>query len=81
MEGISNVIQNGLRHTFGNSGGEKQVLCYPYFPLSAPSFSVRALKFGTFTNVLRLSLKGEKRRFIVSVVLIMNGIPLRGKSI
>ncbi|NXW25471.1 FEZ2 protein, partial [Circaetus pectoralis] len=26
MEGISNVIQNGFRHTFGNSGGEKQVL-------------------------------------------------------
>ncbi|XP_034513183.1 fasciculation and elongation protein zeta-2 [Ailuropoda melanoleuca] len=26
MEGISNVIQNGLRHTFGNSGGEKQYL-------------------------------------------------------
>ncbi|XP_029449687.1 fasciculation and elongation protein zeta-2 [Rhinatrema bivittatum] len=26
MEGISNVIQNGFRHTFGNSGGEKQYL-------------------------------------------------------
>ncbi|XP_033860834.1 fasciculation and elongation protein zeta-2-like isoform X1 [Acipenser ruthenus] len=26
MEGISNVIQNGFRQTFGNSGGEKQYL-------------------------------------------------------
>ncbi|XP_045142977.1 fasciculation and elongation protein zeta-2 [Echinops telfairi] len=26
MEGISNVIQNGLRHTFGNAGGDKQYL-------------------------------------------------------
>ncbi|RXN01035.1 Fasciculation and elongation protein zeta-2 [Acipenser ruthenus] len=26
MEGISNVIQNGFRQTFGNSGGEKQIL-------------------------------------------------------
>ncbi|GAB1303507.1 Fasciculation and elongation protein zeta-2 [Apodemus speciosus] len=30
MGGISNVIQNGLRHTFGNSGGEKQVFDYSH---------------------------------------------------
>lgn len=44
-------------------------------------FCVRALKLGTFTNLLRLSLKEEKRRFIISAVPIMNGIPLWGKSI
>ncbi|KAG8504796.1 Fasciculation and elongation protein zeta-2, partial [Galemys pyrenaicus] len=38
MEGISNVIQNGLRHTFGNSGGEKQYLTtvIPYEKKSGP---------------------------------------------
>ncbi|KAK2531578.1 hypothetical protein Q9233_005830 [Columba guinea] len=40
MEGISNVIQNGFRHTFGNSGGEKQVLGYLLsFPHSLPELS------------------------------------------
>lgn len=43
MEGISNVIQNGFRHTFGNSGGEKQVLGYLLsFPHSLPALSVGA---------------------------------------
>ncbi|EDM02819.1 fasciculation and elongation protein zeta 2 (zygin II), isoform CRA_b [Rattus norvegicus] len=38
MEGISNVIQNGLRHTFGNSGGEKQYLTtvIPYEKKNGP---------------------------------------------
>ncbi|XP_073194466.1 fasciculation and elongation protein zeta-2 isoform X1 [Lepidochelys kempii] len=38
MEGISNVIQNGFRHTFGNSGGEKQYLTtvIPYEKKSGP---------------------------------------------
>ncbi|XP_056669247.1 fasciculation and elongation protein zeta-2 isoform X2 [Monodelphis domestica] len=38
MEGISNVIQNGFRHTFGNSGGEKQYLTtvIPYEKKNGP---------------------------------------------
>lgn len=40
------------------------------------SLSVWALKVGTFTNLLRPPLKGEKHRFIISAVPIMNRIPL-----
>ncbi|XP_039604326.1 fasciculation and elongation protein zeta-2-like isoform X1 [Polypterus senegalus] len=38
MEGISNVIQNGFRQTFGNSGGDKQYLTtvIPYEKKGAP---------------------------------------------
>ncbi|NWT45670.1 FEZ2 protein, partial [Chroicocephalus maculipennis] len=38
MEGISNVIQNGFRHTFGNAGGEKQYLTtvIPYEKKNGP---------------------------------------------
>ncbi|XP_074845778.1 fasciculation and elongation protein zeta-2 isoform X1 [Carettochelys insculpta] len=38
MEGISNVIQNGFRHTFGNSCGEKQYLTtvIPYEKKNGP---------------------------------------------
>ncbi|XP_069464019.1 fasciculation and elongation protein zeta-2 isoform X2 [Ambystoma mexicanum] len=38
MEGLSNVIQNGFRHTFGNSGGDKQYLTtvIPYEKKTGP---------------------------------------------
>ncbi|KAM9316009.1 fasciculation and elongation protein zeta-2 [Gastrophryne carolinensis] len=38
MEGLSNVIQNGFRQTFGNSGGEKQYLTtvIPYEKKNTP---------------------------------------------
>ncbi|KAL7987499.1 hypothetical protein Chor_006418 [Crotalus horridus] len=38
MEGISNVIQNGFRQTFGNAGGEKQYLTtvIPYEKKNGP---------------------------------------------
>ncbi|XP_010212721.1 PREDICTED: fasciculation and elongation protein zeta-2 [Tinamus guttatus] len=51
MEGISNVIQNGLRHTFGNSGGEKQYLTtvIPYEKKNGPP-SVEDLQ--TLTKIL-----------------------------
>ncbi|KAL6050806.1 hypothetical protein STEG23_015344 [Scotinomys teguina] len=52
MEGISNVIQNGLRHTFGNSGGEKQYLTtvIPYEKKNGPP-SVEDLQI--LTKILR----------------------------
>ncbi|XP_058407423.1 fasciculation and elongation protein zeta-2 isoform X5 [Diceros bicornis minor] len=52
MEGISNVIQNGLRHTFGNSGGEKQYLTtvIPYEKKHGPP-SVEDLQI--LTKILR----------------------------
>ncbi|XP_028580075.2 fasciculation and elongation protein zeta-2 isoform X1 [Podarcis muralis] len=51
MEGISNVIQNGFRQTFGNSGGEKQYLTtvIPYEKKSGPP-SVEDLQ--TLTKIL-----------------------------
>ncbi|XP_050749622.1 fasciculation and elongation protein zeta-2 [Gymnogyps californianus] len=51
MEGISNVIQNGFRHTFGNSGGEKQYLTtvIPYEKKNGPP-SVEDLQ--TLTKIL-----------------------------
>uniref|UniRef100_A0A8D0C1V8 Fasciculation and elongation protein zeta 2 n=1 Tax=Salvator merianae TaxID=96440 RepID=A0A8D0C1V8_SALMN len=51
MEGISNVIQNGFRQTFGNSGGEKQYLTtvIPYEKKSGPP-SVEDLQ--TLTKML-----------------------------
>ncbi|XP_060609945.2 fasciculation and elongation protein zeta-2 isoform X1 [Anolis sagrei] len=51
MEGISNVIQNGFRQTFGNSGGEKQYLTtvIPYERKSGPP-SVEDLQ--TLTKIL-----------------------------
>ncbi|XP_069090775.1 fasciculation and elongation protein zeta-2 isoform X1 [Pleurodeles waltl] len=38
MEGLSNVIQNGFRHTFGHSGGDKQYLTtvIPYEKKNGP---------------------------------------------
>ncbi|EPQ20165.1 Fasciculation and elongation protein zeta-2 [Myotis brandtii] len=52
MEGISNVIQNGLRHTFGNAGGEKQYLTtvIPYEKKNGPP-SVEDLQI--LTKILR----------------------------
>ncbi|XP_060100146.1 fasciculation and elongation protein zeta-2 isoform X2 [Heteronotia binoei] len=51
MEGISNVIQNGFRQTFGNSGGEKQYLTtvIPYEKKSRPP-SIEDLQ--TLTKIL-----------------------------
>ncbi|XP_042320530.1 fasciculation and elongation protein zeta-2 isoform X2 [Sceloporus undulatus] len=51
MEGISNVIQNGFRQTFGNSGAEKQYLTtvIPYEKKSGPP-SVEDLQ--TLTKIL-----------------------------
>ncbi|XP_039574853.1 fasciculation and elongation protein zeta-2 isoform X1 [Passer montanus] len=51
MEGISNVIQNGFRHTFGNSSGEKQYLTtvIPYEKKNGPP-SVEDLQ--TLTKIL-----------------------------
>ncbi|NXI39420.1 FEZ2 protein, partial [Galbula dea] len=51
MEGISNVIQNGFRHTFGNAGGEKQYLTtvIPYEKKNGPP-SVEDLQ--TLTKIL-----------------------------
>nr|XP_044993219.1 fasciculation and elongation protein zeta-2 [Jaculus jaculus] len=52
MEGISHVIQHGLRHTFGNSGGEKQYLTtvIPYEKKNGPP-SVEDLQI--LTKILR----------------------------
>ncbi|XP_025024079.1 fasciculation and elongation protein zeta-2 isoform X1 [Python bivittatus] len=51
MEGISNVIQNGFRQTFGNAGGEKQYLTtvIPYEKKNGPP-SVEDLQ--TLTKIL-----------------------------
>ncbi|XP_069708592.1 fasciculation and elongation protein zeta-2 isoform X2 [Phaenicophaeus curvirostris] len=51
MEGISNVIQNGFRHTFGNSSAEKQYLTtvIPYEKKNGPP-SVEDLQ--TLTKIL-----------------------------
>lgn len=51
MEGISNILQTGIRQTFGNSGGEKQYLntVIPYEKKASPP-SVEDLQM--LTNIL-----------------------------
>nr|XP_023422122.1 fasciculation and elongation protein zeta-2 [Cavia porcellus] len=60
MEGISNVIQNGLRHTFGNAGGEKQYLTtvIPYEKKNGPP-SVEDLQI--LTKIL-LAMKDDSEK-------------------
>jgi len=79
MEGISNVIQNGFRHTFGNSGGEKQVLGYPLsFPhsLSEPLVGAEILKITISWIYICQDRKKNRTKMLASVVFLCLRTPI-----
>eukprot|EP00069_Balaena_mysticetus_P003892 bmy_17001T0 len=73
MEGISNVIQNGLRHTFGNSGGEKQYLTtvIPYEKKNGPP-SIEDLQI--LTKILRAMKEDSEKVPSLLTDYILKGV-------
>ncbi|RXM96878.1 Fasciculation and elongation protein zeta-2 [Acipenser ruthenus] len=75
MEGISNVIQNGFRQTFGNSGGEKQYLTtvIPYEKKGGP-LSVEDLQI--LTKILHAMREDSEK-----VPSLLTDYILKGKKV